>query len=351
MSEAVETSAQASQEHDSVESTELAAPAPEVQSEAKPSPKVQKRPLRRFVQWFTRSDALAQAQVTLREEGPAREYKRRAAAALEVGERILRPIEPLQGGAELLALEAFSQAVFWSVSAIHRSAPASRAEAWALLPETARAALKAPDAVGEVFAADDTARGELSDAAVREHLGQFATLARELVSRVHGPDQHLEALRAQRALRSGVIAVMVTVAGAYGIYVASRGPNLATTASWKASSTLDNCTPEQHKCRGKAFKPFFHTQEEASPWLEYDFGARRRVSKVVVENRKDCCKGRAAPLLVEISDDRKTWTKVAEHRDTFDDVTLTFAPTSGRYLRLRVPKKTALHFESVKIYR
>ncbi|MEZ4370315.1 MAG: discoidin domain-containing protein [Polyangiaceae bacterium] len=303
------------------------------------------------MQWFTRSDELAKTQAALAQEGPVADFKRRAAAALEVGERILRPIEPLQGGSELLALEAFTQAVFWSIAAISGGAPASRAEAWSELPETDRGTLKEAETLAEVFAADDATRGELSKAAAQAHAGQFAALARRLVSRVHVPNQRLIALRAQRGLRCGVVAVIVTATGSYGLYVASRGPNLANTAKWTASSTLDNCTPDEHKCRGKAFTPFFHTNEENSPWLEYDFGARRRVSKVVVENRKDCCKERATPLLIETSDDRKTWTKVAEQRKPFDDVTLTFAPTSARYLRLRVPRKSALHFESVKIYR
>ncbi len=308
-------------------------------------------PLRRFVQWFTRADELEATRATLSQEGETQLFKRRAAAALEVAERILRPIEPMQGNAELVAVEALTQAIFWALAARTGRVPGSRSEAWTALREHELSGLKNPELIARAFSGDDAARGSLKEAEVTACVAGLHGLAADAVSAVHEPDARLKSLRAQRGLRCGVIAVLITVAGGYGVFLVSRGANLANIATWRTSSTLNNCTPETHKCQGKAFTPFFHTNSEKSPWLEYDFGARRRVSKVVVENRRDCCKDRAVPLLVEVSDDRKHWKKVAERKKSFNTATLTFKPTSARYLRLRVNKTTPFHLESVAIYR
>lgn len=305
---------------------------------------------RQVLEWFTRSEALDEVRGTLDAEARVASFKRHAAAALEVGQRILRPIEPIQGNGALVALEAFIQATFWSLAAIAGSPANSRAEAWNRL-DAVGVPQKDLELLARVFVANDRVRGELSDTELSVSLKGFEELATRLVRTVHEPDTRLKALRAQRGLRSGVAALLVCIAAGYGIYRASRGVDLASVATWRASSTLDGCTPEAHKCQGKPFSAFFHTKDEDSPWLEYDFDGRRRISRVVVQNRRDCCKERAIPLLVEVSDDRKTWRKVAERKNEFDEVTLSFAPTSARYLRLRVPKTTALHLHSVRIYR
>lgn len=329
--------------------TEGDATSPPRKSTIGPSAKLSK--FGAFVEWFTRSRALRATQEALTSDPQRSAHQQHARAALEVAQRIRYPVEPLSGDPTLLALEAFSQATYWALAARVGEAPATRADAWEHLEERELNKLEQPDPVRSLFCASDAERGEQDPVALALALRDMERLAKSLVAEVSGAATRLASLRAQRGLRLGTVAILITVLGTWGIFRISRGANLATLATWRTSSTLNNCTPETHKCEGKDFPPFFCTAQESAPWIEYDFGARRRVAKVIVTNREDCCKERAVPLLVEISDDRKTWKKVGGISKAFDEATISFPPVSTRYLRLRVPKQTILHLNDVRIYR
>ena len=58
---------------------------------------------------------------------------------------------------------------------------------------------------------------------------------------------------------------------------------------------------------------------------------------------------RAAPLVVELSSDRSAWTKAAQRDTSFVTWTAQFPPTTARYVRLRVARRTFLHLENVSI--
>ena len=128
-------------------------------------------------------------------------------------------------------------------------------------------------------------------------------------------------------------------------------PELARNAPWRVSSTL----PE-YPAAGRGFSTleggpdiFFHTRTEAEPWVEFDLGAGASVESVRVQNRLDCCRDRAALLVVECSADAATWRELARRAEPFYEWTATFARTPARYVRLRAPRTTTLHLAAVEI--
>ena len=104
-------------------------------------------------------------------------------------------------------------------------------------------------------------------------------------------------------------------------------------------------------CGGARLNIFFHTTTEPSPWIEIDLLEPTSISKVLVVNRDDCCEERAVPLLVEVAGDDRLFTQVARETAAFDEVELTFPPTTARYVRLRVNQHSALHLVRTSVYR
>ncbi len=234
----------------------------------------------------------------------------RARALTEAAARLTSPIEPLPGG-------------------LSGAYPAHH-----LLRE-ARALLSLPE-------------GPTDEATVMDDL----RVVSDEVARRLEPLRRRGDLLVSRWLRLGLVAAggALVLLGllALGQRLAT-GPNLAASAKWKASSSLIVCHPEKMDCGGTRTAIFFHTAEEDSPWIEYDLGSAKRISRVFVRNREDFGRERAVPLVVELSTDRKKWVEVGKMSEPFDTWTAQFASTDARYVRLRVTKRTYLHLETVEI--
>jgi hypothetical protein len=128
------------------------------------------------------------------------------------------------------------------------------------------------------------------------------------------------------------------------------GSNLAVGKVWHQSSVWAPCDTLLHRCGGLHTLIFFHTREDANPWVEYDLGKPLQFSKVFVKNR-DELQDRAVPLVVEVSNDEKTWHKVGRRVETFRTFMFQFPTQTARYVRLRVDRKSWLHLEQVMIYK
>lgn len=165
------------------------------------------------------------------------------------------------------------------------------------------------------------------------------------------------ALVRERVLRTGalVLAVLALVAAALYLPRALR-PDLTTTATWRTSST-DEGYPQSGR-GGRSFARdnahetvlLFHTAEESSPWIEFDLGQVRSVNRVRLVNRADCCWDRAAPLVVEVSTDARSWTEVARRDELFYDWRHGFPAHDARYVRIRAVHPTVLHLTVVEIH-
>jgi len=127
--------------------------------------------------------------------------------------------------------------------------------------------------------------------------------------------------------------------------------NLAARAPWRVSSAFPGFQPSGLRQRWPELgvSAFFHTREEASPWIEFDLGAATSLRSFQVTNRGDCCRERAVPLAVETSTDATSWTQVAKNDTAFDKWDGSLAPQSARYVRFRALRTTMLHLASVEI--
>jgi hypothetical protein len=124
--------------------------------------------------------------------------------------------------------------------------------------------------------------------------------------------------------------------------------NISRGKPWRASTTY-NGSYAGAGTLGNFTEPFFfHTAQEASPWIEVDLGAELHVGSLLVRNRSDCCANRTVPLVVETSNDHEAWQVVATRQRNFS----TWRPrvdTNARWIRLRVLRESLLHLRAVII--
>lgn len=132
-------------------------------------------------------------------------------------------------------------------------------------------------------------------------------------------------------------------------YRAIRGPDLAVGKPFRTSSKYANLNVAEGMCDGRSTKIFFHTREEDEPWYELDLGRPTPMRRVVLTNRGDELSDRAAPLVIEIGDDQKTWRKVAEQATDFRHWSAPVDSTA-RYVRVRATHRTFLHLEKVEVF-
>lgn len=125
--------------------------------------------------------------------------------------------------------------------------------------------------------------------------------------------------------------------------------DLARGRSWTASSIAEGAAKSGRLGDGKA-KYFFHTKKEQGPSLEIDLERIKKIQRVVITNREDCCQPRALPLVVESSEDRKHWKPLARRERPFDRWEASFGSTRARFLRLSVGRESWLHLKDVAVY-
>lgn len=94
----------------------------------------------------------------------------------------------------------------------------------------------------------------------------------------------------------------------------------------------------------------FHTQCISRQWVSIDLGSSQEFEKVVVFNRADCCQERAVPIRIEVSNDNRSFRKVAEQNKQFDQWTADTPNAEGRYVRLMNMSNNCFHLSEVEIY-
>ena len=180
----------------------------------------------------------------------------------------------------------------------------------------------------------------------QRHFGQMTrALVRAVIDQVDAREPHkaqsiLRRRRWRMAFAALILVAGLTVAGVLGMLLFAP-KDLAQGQPWRASSALPALF---------SANIMFHTNEELNPWFEVDLGRPKSVRSLYVKNRADCCQDRAVPLLAEVSTDRSNWRQVARSDTSFAVWGPTFPPVQARYVRLRVPRLTALHLEHVKVY-
>lgn len=291
--------------------------------------------------WLLRDAAIREERERVQQRAPEMSQALHSARrSRELGDRVRRGDDPLGEGPSLdLTVELYRQSLYWYRRADERSDP------------------RAPDAAPDLDARLQSilARGFVETSALTpaELAPDAALLHAELErldAHLRAPELRLQALRRQRRRRLVLSLVLLLLLG-FGVARLVRGPDLAEGRPWKSSSVYDTCTPSKHKCAGHYTDIFFHTKDDESPWLEIDLGEVRSVSQVEIQNRRDYGPERAVPLLIELSDDGKTYRTVSRRERVFQNLIARFPRQKARYVRLRAERRTYLHFEGVRVFR
>ncbi|MBM4784152.1 MAG: discoidin domain-containing protein [Archangiaceae bacterium] len=266
---------------------------------------------------------------------------------------------PRQAGLARRSRETYDAAEHLSFTAerdtaratLHREGIALALAAYADVPETF-----APASV--VAALPAGAPRFVTDAAValeqkRGDVTELRHLHGELLDVVETPARLGELAQRLPFLRLGRLGVGLALALALGPSLVgwlTSPRNLARWAEWTTSSTAFACHPSHHECGGGRTDIFFHTSNEANPWLRYDLGSAKTVSGLTIVNRQDSLQARAVPLVVEVGDDGTTFREVARQTTAFSTWEPRFEPVAARFVRLRVDGTSVLHLERVEVH-
>lgn len=283
-----------------------------------------------------------------------KQLEQHAATLAETGDRTFNPTTPLRAGdGQAVAALLYAQSIRASLSALERTVTAlmedeslRRAAARALPDSMSLERLR--DLLDRAPAADECEELRVEKAEV----DGLARVSRALLDIAQEPERDLRRASVRRLSRSAVLLIVLVVGvgivASLGLHFA-RGPNLAEGRPWKTSSEYRGFSPEAGICDGKKTKIFFHTNRETQPWVEVDLEAPTTIRRVDVRNRRDCCRDRAFPLVVEGSLDGQTWNELGRRKEPFNEWTLEPAPTTTRYVRARSLKRTYLHLEAFEI--
>jgi hypothetical protein len=142
---------------------------------------------------------------------------------------------------------------------------------------------------------------------------------------------------------------LVGVLAWFGLHATARH-DLAAGKSWEASSAWGVAAKKGTLTQSMAH-PFFHTAEDNEPWLDIDLGTVQRISRIEVVNRADFGPERAVPLTIAVGLSKGAHREVARRDQVFSTWTATMPPkTDARWIRLRVPRRTFLHLDDVRVY-
>ena len=317
-------------------------------------------------EWFWRGAKLKEALKALPPLGEREAaFAQRARSSAEVAQQVLMPDEPMESPAEASACELFRQSAYWSLCALSADSLDAAGRTYdvavwdtldeSLLTRAAEGAARVEALRASLRAGSFVYFAELPQAEQLSASLELRSLAQALITKLGHRAQVLDAVYLQRAWRIMALGLsfLLLVGGTFGVrqFIQSRS-DLAVNASWVASSRFDNnagCTSPAQQCpQGTGF--FFHTSEERSPWIEFDLHAPHEVSKVIIDNRTDCCGDRANALVVEYSNDHEKWRQASHHNGEFASWTATFKPVSTRWIRIRQTKQAYLHLSKVRIF-
>lgn len=327
-----------------------------------PAQRSPRLPLRVF-DWFWRGKDLKRLRRTALDSPAVEELGLRARLLFELGERASNPAEPLPRRADAVAAELYRQSAYFGVRALASAGETSHEGAlapWSTLPPTALRAIAGSEAGTEaatrlVEDGDFLEPWQLPKEQQALRAQELARIARAVLGELAWRKRARDALWIQRLLRLSLLLLLVALV-AFGVRWlndrSERGRDLAVGRAWRTSSTAPGlgCASPQQQC-GENSDFFFHTNEERNPWIEIDLGKPMRFSAVRVENRKDCCFDRAAPLVVEVSNQQDGFRPVARRETTFGSWLATFPPTEARYVRLRVDSRGVMHLSQIRVLR
>jgi hypothetical protein len=181
--------------------------------------------------------------------------------------------------------------------------------------------------------------------ALRDELGAHVAEL-EAVAYRH---ERVVALRRSRVAVTALVALGCLVSALFAAGVIGPAENLALNKPVTPSSVFKaEEYPPAGLVDGNADDVGFHTELEDEPSVTIAIG-QNTIRRVVVVNRI-AHRERALPLVVETSDDGKTYREFARRTQVFEKWTAKGAPVTARFVRLRTPKRTYLHLNEVSVH-
>ena len=320
--------------------------------------------LKRVSEWFWRGAALRAERRNTTSLSPRAQLLAQRARETADAASVTHTSKPWESAHEAVACELYRQAAYWAACASAEEPTSSErgredAAAWATLDERFYAppegGLATSAVVRELASSGSFVHfAELPRDELRPALLSMRELTRAALAKLEEREARVKSLHRQRLWRIGTALALVlgVVCGVQAVRAARlQRSELAAGKSWRTSSNYGGgCTSPEQKCPENTGY-FFHTREnERNPWIEFDLAGLRQISAVEVENREDCCSERALPLVLEISQDHRTWKAVARREADFSTWHASFDSVTARWVRLRVMKTSALHLHAVRIY-
>jgi len=182
----------------------------------------------------------------------------------------------------------------------------------------------------------------------------LSKLARGLAAPIEAEVRRLRSLLLLRWARIGVAALallLVVWRLTAGFRGPPPGPNLALHRWVIGSSSfkIEPTNPAQ-LVDGARTNLGFHSEKGPNQYVIIDLGSVRRISRVDVYNRSNCCQERAIPLRIEVSLDQMTYWQVALRNEPFEVWKAKFPATQARYIRLTDLKNDYFHLSEVEVY-
>ena len=166
----------------------------------------------------------------------------------------------------------------------------------------------------------------------------------------------LPAVRRSRVVRIGVAGLLVLAVFVWLVSRVSTPSNLALHKPVKVSSTHPQSAAPAD---GSGLVNGVHettygmqTNREDSPWVMIDLESSYLVTQVDVYNRADGWFDEGLPLVLELSEDGRTFTEVARRNDTFSATapwTYLGSGVKARYVRVRAPHTGYIALSEIEV--
>jgi hypothetical protein len=184
----------------------------------------------------------------------------------------------------------------------------------------------------------------------RQEARALGKTARGLARKLDSVQALVDRVWLQRLVRVGGLLLGIAAVAAAVMWHrdwSEQQNDLGRGKAWAVSSAYDINCPSPARCeKDKGY--FFHTFEDASPWFELDLGRPTQFSAVRVVNRPDLPE-RAVPLIIEVSNDQKTWREVSRRTKGFSSWKASFSPVKARYVRARIGRRSLLHLRDFRV--
>jgi hypothetical protein len=189
-------------------------------------------------------------------------------------------------------------------------------------------------------------------------LRAMTRLARKLPAPFEGDNSRVKKLQIVRWFRLSALAIgiFLVLGLLWQIPTASDSnpDNVNYALHQKATVSLQHpawTIDPSHLVDGNRAELGMHSNGSANPFATIDLGSIRRISRVVVYNRTDCCWERAVPLIIEVSEDGNKFKTVDTRNNPFKtEWTANFSSANARFVRLIALRPTFLHLNEVEVY-